>query len=93
MSGVLLYDISKPSKTVPIGNYDTPGDSYDIFLVSNEINIADGINGVLKVKWNPPDTFTLLKQYHDGLIAYKVYNSPSGNIYAVFGKDGIKILK
>lgn len=92
MNGIMIYDIGNPSSPKLLGTYDTPGDADDVWLVNDMIYIADGINGVLKVKWTPPDKFTLQKVYTDGSIAYQLFVAQDNKVYVACGSDGLKVL-
>ncbi len=94
MGGLMLFNISDPHNCKYTASYYTSGDTYDI--IENGINfyIADGINGVLKVKHEKGESFVLEKDYNDGAIYNKLYFSDSSNVlYAGCGKDGIRMLK
>jgi hypothetical protein len=100
IGGIFIFSIGPPnSPDMPnlIGNYKTGGTAYDVAMDGNDLYIADGLNGVLKVTKTPPPntTFTLEKQYKDGSVAYKVFYSAlyTGNVYAALGKDGIVVLR
>lgn len=92
MNGIMLYDIGNPSQPKLLADYDTPGDADDAWLVGDMIYIADGINGVLKVKWTPPEKFTLQKIYTDGSIAYQLFVAQDKKVYVACGSAGLKVL-
>lgn len=94
MMGIMIYDISDRQKPRLLGSYDTPGDAYDVIMDGKIIYVADGVNGVLKLKYLPPVDFILEKQFNDGSIAYSLkYSKISSNLIVGFGKDGIKVLQ
>jgi len=93
MGGVILYNVADPRNCVLLVNYNTSGDTYDAFEMDNSIFIADGINGILKVRREKFSGFTLEKQFNDGAIYNKLfYSAENGNLYAGCGKDGLRIL-
>lgn len=92
MNGIMLYDIGNPSAPRLLATYNTPGDADDAWLVNNMLYIADGINGVIKVKWTKPDKFTLQKIYNDGSIAYQLFVAQDKKVYVACGSDGLKVL-
>lgn len=94
MTGIMIYDISDRMKPKLLGSYETPGDAYDVIMDGKTIYVADGVNGVLKLKYLPPVDFVLEKQFNDGSIAYSLnYSKITSNLIVSFGKDGIKILQ
>ncbi len=94
MNGILFYKLEKPEKPVLIENYDTPGDANEVLPVGNDIYIADGINGVLKIKHPAQGNFILEKQFNDRSMAYKIlYSKITGYLYVTCGKDGIRIIE
>ncbi len=91
LNGILIYDVASYPKLK--ANYSTPGEAYDVVMNGNDIYIADGSYGILKVSWTPPSTFSLDRVYQDGAVYYKLYYSSStGYLYAACGKSGIRIL-
>ncbi len=94
MAGAIIYNASDPRNCGYVVNYNTSGDTYDAFERDNSIYIADGINGILKVRRDKFSEFILEKQFNDGAIYNKLFYSPADDeIYAGCGKDGFKILK
>lgn len=92
MNGIMIYDIGNPTSPQLLGDYDTPGDANDVWLIRNDIYIADGINGVMKVKWTPPNKFTLQRVYTDGSLAYHLHIAKDGKVFVACGNDGLKVL-
>ena len=92
MNGVLLYDVGNPSAPKLLATYNTPGDADDAWLVHDMLYIADGINGIIKVKWSQPDKFILQKIYNDGSIAYQLFITQDKKIFVACGNDGLKVL-
>jgi hypothetical protein len=93
MGGVVIYNIADPRNYRYIINYNTSGDTYDASELSNSIYIADGINGILKIRREKFSDFTLEKQFNDGAIYNKLYYlAEKGELFAGCGKDGLRIL-
>jgi hypothetical protein len=94
MEGLMLFDISDPYNCVFLANYNTAGDTYDVIENGDNFFIADGINGILKVKREKQGDFMLEKAFNDGALYNKLLYSPVNDVlYAGCGKDGIKMLK
>lgn len=94
--GLVLFNMDTPdSPSKPrylCGYYGSA--VYDVAINGSEIYIALGTGGVAKLKFTPPSTLALEKQYSDGAAYYKIfYNSSTGYVYAACGKDGVRILK
>lgn len=92
MSGVTLYDISSPVNPRRISSYSTPGDAYDVWMIRNDIYVADGINGILKIRWHGGEKFSLLNQFSDGSLAYRLSVGDDETVYAACGSSGLRIL-
>jgi hypothetical protein len=94
MAGIVIYDISKIEKPELVASYDTSGDANALLVDGNMIYVADGIDGIFKLEWQPPKKFELRSYYNDGSIIYRFfYDKTAGRIYTACGKDGIRLLK
>jgi hypothetical protein len=62
-AGLDIIDISEPTQTVRIGNYDTPGDASAVYISGNYAYVADDGSGLQIIDVSTPSTPTLTGYY------------------------------
>ena len=70
--GLMVLDMSDPTKPELIGQYDTPGISLGVAMVGSTVFIADGFGGLVLVDARDPADLKLLGQQDSTGYAYGV---------------------